>query len=110
MGSPLWGPGGRRRELAVTYAWGPLTVSTSTESQIERIRRHCFEQKWEIVAEVGGSRFPELAELARRVAESQAQYLVLTREAEADLRRRVPDLWADLQARFQQRDVVVVLV
>jgi len=99
-----------RREAVVAYAWGSPTVTISAEGQLERIRRHCFEQKWEIVAEIQTRRFADLGELARQVVETEAQHLALTREAVEDLQQRLPELWSELQARFQARDVTLVVV
>jgi len=35
---------------------------------------------------------------------------VLTREAAEDLQQRLPELWSELQTRFQARDVALVMV
>ena len=110
MADPTPGVGRRCREPVVAYAWGSPTVTISAEAQIERIRRHCFEQKWEIVAEIQARRFADLGELARRVMETEAQHLVVTREAAEDLQQRLPELWSEVQFRFQARDVALVVV
>jgi hypothetical protein len=110
MADPNREPQGRHREVVVAYAWASPTVSISGEAQLERIRRHCFEQKWRVARELVARRRPELGELARLVLETGAQHVVLAREVAQDLQCHVSGLWAELHGRFDRRDVTVVAV
>jgi hypothetical protein len=109
MADPNQEPQGRQREVVVAYAWASATISLSGEAQLERIRRHCFEQKWRVEAELLARRRPDLGELARLVLQVAAQRVVLTREVAEDLQCQVPGLWAELQGRFESRDVTVAV-
>jgi hypothetical protein len=110
MADPSQEPQGRHREVVVAYAWASPTVSMSGEAQLERIRRHCFEQKWQIAAELLARRRPDLGELARLVLETGARYVVLAREVAQDLQCQVPAVWSGLHSRLDSRDVDVAVV
>jgi hypothetical protein len=110
MADPGKDPQDRHQEVVVAYAWSSPTISISGEAQIERIRRHCREQKWQIAAELVARRRPDLGELARMVVQVGAERVVLTREASEELQCHVAGLWTDLQARFECREVAVVTI
>ncbi len=108
MASGYLHPNAGQRQRVVGYAWVSPTVGTSIEAQVERIRRHCAEQGWEVASELVSRRFPELVELSRRVLETEAPRVVMTQETLADLERRFPEVWGEIRARLEARRVVVV--